>query len=62
VECRSVSLGKRRFFYVVNHGRTPVVLRLKSKWDLSRVVDLRTGEAGLAKKLGPLEFHVYEVK
>jgi len=62
VECRSVTLGHRRIFYLVNHNREQVDIQLKSAWSLADMVELRTQThwQGNQVHLEPLEFRIVE--
>jgi len=64
IECRSLDLRGRRLFYVINHRRQPVELRLQSSWSLGKAIEMRTGRAQDARRLdlGPLEIRLFEVK
>ena len=64
VECRSLKQGKRRLLYVINHRRQPVEVRLKSRWPLSKAIELRTERPINAERLRlePLEVKVFEVR
>ncbi len=42
IECRSLRLGERRLFYVINHRRKPAEVVCTSDWPLTNAVDLRT--------------------
>ena len=42
VECRSVKLGGRRIFYLINYRREPVDVQLRSSWPLTEMLELRT--------------------
>ena len=42
VECRSVKLGGRRIFYLINYQREPVDVQLRSSWPLTEMLELRT--------------------
>jgi hypothetical protein len=64
IECRSVTLDGRKLFYVLNHQRRPVEVRLKSQWPLGGVIELRAGRPMNAERLRlePLELRLFEVK
>jgi len=64
IECRAVAVGDRKLLYVMNHGRKPVDVRLKSDWPLAGAVDLRTQEKLDATKirLQPLEIRLMEAR
>jgi hypothetical protein len=63
VECRSVKLGDRRIFYLINHNREPVDVQLKSSWPLTDMLELRTQSRCQGERihLAPLEFKLMEV-
>jgi hypothetical protein len=62
VECRSVKLGNRRLFYLINHNREPADVQLKSAWPLADMVELRTQThwQGDRVHLEPLGFKMME--
>ena len=62
VECRSVKLGGRRIFYLINYQREPVDVQLRSSWPLTEMLELRTQTRlqGDRLHLGPLEFKLLE--
>ena len=64
VECRSLLLGKRKLFYVLNHRRKPTEVRCKSDWPLANAVDLRTQTRFDATqfRMAPLEIRLVEVQ
>ena len=64
VECRSLKLGKRKLCYVLNHRRAPVTIALRSKWDLTHALDLRTQQPLDASQLTlePLELRLLEMR
>jgi hypothetical protein len=62
IECRSLLLGGRRLFYLLNHRRRAVGLRLDSEWPLAGAVELRTArrvDAGRLR-LEPLDVMLFE--
>ncbi len=63
VECRSLELGQRRLFYVLNHRRKPTDVHCKSDWPLANAVDLRTQARFDAAqfRMAPLEIRLVEV-
>ena len=63
IECRSLTMGGRKLFYVINHRRKPAEVECKSDWPLANAVDLRTMTQLDARKLHmkPLDIHVIEV-
>ena len=62
VECRSVKLGGRRIFYLINYQREPVDVQLRSSWPLTEMLELRTQTRmqGNRVHLEPLEFKLME--
>jgi len=64
IECRSLTLDGRRLFYVINHRRQPVEVRLKSAWSLAHAVELRTARPLDARilRLESLEIKLVEVR
>jgi hypothetical protein len=64
VECRSVTAGDRRMFYLLNHQRRPVTVACRSDWPLAAAEDLITGERLDARRLTlqPLELRLIELK
>ena len=64
IECRSVTLGGRKLFYVLNHHRKPVDVAFQSDGSLTDAVDLRTQEKLDASRLHlqPLEIRLIEVR
>ncbi len=62
VECRSVKLGGRRIFYLINYQREPVDVQLRSSWPLTELLELRTQTRmqGNRVHLEPLEFKLME--
>lgn len=63
VECRSVKLGDRCIFYLINYNREPVDIQLRSNWPLTDILELRTQTRlqGDRVHLDPLEFKLMEV-
>lgn len=63
VECRSIKVGSRRLFYLINYNREPVDIQLKSSWPLSRMLELRTRTSLDENRfhLEPLEFKLLEI-
>jgi hypothetical protein len=64
VECRSVEANGRKLFYVINHRRQPVEVRLRSSWPLGRAIEMRSGRVRDARvlHLEPLEVRLFEVQ
>ncbi len=64
VECRSLLLGERKLFYVLNHRRKPTDVQCTSGWPLAGAVDLRTQTRFDATRfrMQPLEIRLVEVK
>ncbi len=64
IECRSVTLGPRKLFYVINHLRKPATVTCSSDWPLKRAVELRTRRRFDARslELGSLECRLVEVR
>ncbi|MBN1344891.1 MAG: hypothetical protein JXQ73_19510 [Phycisphaerae bacterium] len=64
IECRSVTLGRRRLFYLLNHRRKVTRVNCQSDWTLEDALDLRTAKMLDARKLEmrPMEFRLIEVR
>jgi hypothetical protein len=64
VECRSMRLGGRCIFYLINYKREPVDVELRSRWPLTAILELRTQTRSRGDRLHlePLEFKLMEVR
>lgn len=62
IECRSVILGGRKLFYLINYGRKAADVTPASAWSLKRCLNLRTQMPLDGRKitLQPLEFQMLE--
>lgn len=64
VECRSLTMGSRKLFYLLNHLGKPVRIECKSEWAMGGATDLRTMTKLDAGELNmrSLEVRLIEVK